>query len=111
MKKIVAIFLSVLLVLSMFCLTACGNMSLGFGNFDFEKVHVDTYHYNGCFTVEKWYDNETGIEVKTKEVGALYLSEGQYVLIEDECPFCAAKEEQQSTTPTINIDKYDNAVG
>lgn len=68
-------------------LTGC-NMSLGFGNFDFEKIHVDTYNYNGCFTVEKWYDNSNGIEVKTKEAGSMYLAEGMYILIEDECPFC-----------------------
>lgn len=91
MKKFLAILLVVIVVLSM---CACGNMSIGLGNYDFEKVHVDTHHYNGCFTVEKWYDNETGIEVKTKEVGALYLSEGQYILIEDECPFCAAKAQE-----------------
>ena len=93
MKKIFAITLSVLLMLSMcIMLSACGNMSLGMGNFDFEKIHVDTYHYSGCFTVEKWYDNGTGIEVKTKEAGALFLSEGQYILIEDDCPFCAANK-------------------
>ena len=41
-----------------------------------------------CFTIEKWYDNETGIEVKTKEAGSLCLSEGTYFLISDDCPFC-----------------------
>ena len=69
-------------------LTGCGNMALGIGNYTFKKIHVDTHNYNGCFTVEKWHDNESGIEVKTKEVGSLYLAEGMYMLIEDECPFC-----------------------
>lgn len=87
-KKITSILAIAVLMVTI--LTGCGNMSLGFGNFDFEKVHVDTYNYSGCFTIEKWYDNSTGIEVKTKEFGAIYLSEGQYMLIEDECPFCAA---------------------
>ena len=66
-------------------LTGCGNMSMGIGNYSFQKVHV-----NGqCFTVEKWYDNETGIEVKTKEAGAMYLSEGSgYILIQEHCPWC-----------------------
>ena len=69
-------------------LTGCGNMSMGIGNYTFNKIHVDTHNYNGCFTVEKWHDNSSGIEVKTKEVGSLYLAEGMYMLIEDECPFC-----------------------
>ena len=70
------------------------NVSIGPGNFKFEKVHIDTYNYNGCLTIEKWYEDETGIEVKTKEVGAIYLSEGTYFLIEKECPFCAHQTEK-----------------
>jgi hypothetical protein len=92
MKKMIVIILSVILVLGM---TACGNMSLGPGNYSFKKIHVDTYHYHGCFTVEKWYDNSTGIEVKTKEVGPLYLSEGQYMMISDECPFCNCESDKK----------------
>ena len=84
MKKIIAVIM-VLTLMSTLC--AC-NMSMGFGNFEFKKVHIDTYNYSGCFTVEKWHDNETGIEVKTKEAGSLYLSEGTYFLISDDCPFC-----------------------
>ena len=63
MKKIIVLVLSVLLVVS---LCACGNKSIGPGNFTFKKIHVDTHNYNGCFTVEKWYESSTGIEVKTK---------------------------------------------
>lgn len=86
MKKIIAMIMVVALATAMF--SGCGNMSMGFGNFTFEKIHVDTYNYSGCFTVEKWYDNESGIEVKTKEAGFMYLAEGMYILIENECPFC-----------------------
>ena len=68
-------------------LTGC-NQSMGFGNYHFQKIHIDTPNYSGCFTIEKWHDNETGIEVKTEEAGSMYFSEGMYVLIEDECPFC-----------------------
>lgn len=85
MKKIIAMIMAVIMIATM---VGCGNMSWGFGNFTFEKVHVDTHNYNGCFTVEKWYDNASGIEVKTKEAGFMYLAEGMYMLIEDECPFC-----------------------
>lgn len=76
-------------------LVGCGNMSMGLGEFEFKRIHVDTYRYSGCFTVEKWYESDTGIEVKTDEYGNLCFSEGQYVLIEDECPFC---EETQYET-------------
>lgn len=84
-KKIIAVIALVIMIMTVF--TGC-NMSLGFGNFNFEKIHVDTYNYNGCFTVEKWHDNSAGIEVKTKEAGSMFLAEGMYMLIEDECPFC-----------------------
>ena len=63
-------------------------MSCGVGTYTFRKVHVDTYHHEGCYTIEKWYENATGIEVRTKEVGSMFLSEGTYILIAEECPFC-----------------------
>lgn len=85
-KRIIAIIMVVTMLTAM--LTGCGNMSVGFGNFTFKKVHVDTHNYSGCFTIEKWYDNESGIEVKTKEAGFMFLAEGMYILIEDDCPFC-----------------------
>ncbi len=85
-KKLITMVMLVTMLVMM--LVGCGNMSVGIGNFTFEKIHVDTYNYNGCFTVEKWYDNSNGIEVKTKEAGSMYLAEGMYMLIEDECPFC-----------------------
>ena len=86
MKKF---FMFAAAITMMLAMAGCGNMSLGLGNYTFEKIHVDTHNYNGCFTVEKWYDNDTGIEVKTKEAGFLYLAEGMYMLIEDDdCPFC-----------------------
>lgn len=87
MKKIIVMIMIVVMMVAM--LTGCGNMSLGFGNFNFEKIHVDTHHYNGCFTIEKWYENGSGIEVKTREAGFMFLDEGMYMLIEDDCPFCA----------------------
>ena len=88
MKKIIAIMLCVVAMVAM--LAGCGNHSIGLGNYTFEKVHVDTHHYSGCLTVEKWYEGSSGIEVKTKEAGAIFLSEGSYILIEGNkpCPFC-----------------------
>lgn len=85
-KKIIAIVLAVICICTLFL--GCGNMSIGLGNFTFRKIHVDTHNYSGCFTVEQWHDNSSGIEVKTKEAGYMYLAEGMYMMIEDECPFC-----------------------
>lgn len=91
MKKIITVTIAIMLLVAM--LTGCGNSSLGFGNYTFEKIHVDTYHYSGCFTVVKWYESSTGIEVLTKEAGSMYLSEGTYILIEGDkgCPFCGGE--------------------
>ena len=72
-------------------LTGCGNMALfNPGNFTFRHIYTDTYHFPMCFTIEKWWDNSEGIEVKTEECGTLYFSEGDYVMIENEkdCPYC-----------------------
>jgi hypothetical protein len=91
MKKILTIIMSIILLILVF--TGCGNMSLGLGNFNYEKIHIDTYHYSGCFTIVKWYDGDAGIEVLTEEVGSIFLSEGTYMLLEGhkDCPFCEAK--------------------
>ena len=90
MKKFITIALVLIMALTM--LVGCGNMSLGLGNFTFKKIHVDTHHYSGCLTVVRWYENDNGVEVETKEVGNIFLSEGTYVLIEKECPFCCHEE-------------------
>lgn len=89
-KKLLAMVMIVATL--MMGVAGCGNSSMGPGNYTFNKIHVDTYNYSGCFTVEKWYDSSSGIEVLTKEVGSMYLAEGMYMLLEDECPFCAAKK-------------------
>ena len=75
MKKIISVLMVLGLVIA---LCGCGNMSLGIGNFEYNKVHVDTHNHYGCFAVERWYENGTGIEVKTKEAGSVFLSEGTY---------------------------------
>jgi hypothetical protein len=89
MKRIISLILITATLVA--TLTGCGNMSLSLGNFTFTKIHVDTHHYNGCFTVIKWYDNSSGIEVFTKEAGSMYLAEGMYMLISGTCPFCEAE--------------------
>lgn len=85
MKKIIAILMICGLMIAM---CGCGNMSVGLGSYTYKKVHINTLNYSGCLELEKWYDNSSGIEVKTKEVGSLFLSEGTYILIGEKCPIC-----------------------
>lgn len=91
MKKLL-VFILVLVVC--LCLLAGCNMSMGVGNFSYKKIHIDTHNYSGCLTIERWYDNGTGIEVQTKEAGSVFASEGTYILLsgDKDCPFCAEHE-------------------
>ena len=90
MKKALTIIV-ILLAVTLFA--SCGNMKIGFGNFKFCKVHI--IRHNGtdiCIRIINWYDVSTGIEVITEEYGTLFLSEGTYILCEDECPICGREE-------------------
>ena len=89
MKKFLIIAMA--LVLICLTLTSCGNMSLGIGEYTFTHIHITNHTEGHCLEVEKWYDSEGGgIEVKTKDGGAFFVSEGSYILISDKynCPFC-----------------------
>ena len=88
MKKIIGLILVLVLMTSVLC--GC-NVSFGLGELDFNWVHISTHHYQGCVEIEKWYDNENGVEVKTRNFGHIFLSEGNYILIADNCPICNAK--------------------
>lgn len=83
MKKIFLI-----LVLALVMLTSC-NQNIGLGSLNFKKIHIDTYHYSGCYEIVSWNDYKyAGVEVKTKELGSIFVSEGAYILVEDKCPIC-----------------------
>lgn len=82
MKKLKRLLLAAAAALS---LTSC-NMSVGWGNLSYTKVHCTVN--NVCYKIDSWYDNDMGIEVKTKDYGSMYFSEGTYILIEDKCPIC-----------------------
>lgn len=60
-------------------------MNYGWGNYSYTKVHIFGQR---CYEIESWHDNSIGIEVKTKDYGSIYLSEGRYMLVEDKCPIC-----------------------
>jgi hypothetical protein len=87
MKKICLFLILAVLATALF---SCGNYGMGLGNYSYTKIHIDTYHFSGCYTVEKWYESESGIEVTTKELGSIFASEGTYILVEDKCPVCDA---------------------
>lgn len=80
MKKKINFILCSLLVLS-----GC-NAGL-IGNYEFNYVHC--LASNECYRITKWIEDETpGVEVKTKEYGTMFFSEGTYILVETECPIC-----------------------
>ena len=89
MKKYV---IGVLALGTMIAATGCGNMAIiDPGNFNFTHLRTDTNNNRPmCLTVEKWWDNDRGIEVMTTECGAMYFSEGDYILMTDamSCPYC-----------------------
>ena len=76
-----------LMVATIMLLAGCGNENL-FGDYTFTKVHVDTHHHSQDFTVKTWTVSESGIKVDTEECGTMFIAEGTYILLEDECPFC-----------------------
>ena len=92
MKKLLAILIAMMTITMLFA--GCGNMGMGLGNYTYKRIHIDTYHYSGCLTIEKWYESGSGVEVLTTEVGSVFASEGTYILLDGDkdCPFCAGGE-------------------
>lgn len=86
MKKFILVIAVLVLALG---LVSC-NKSIGIGSYTFKHIHFSDAVNGKCATVEKWYENETGIEVKTAEYGPMFLSEGTYILISNgnNCPYC-----------------------
>lgn len=85
-KLIVAIAIGAIMIVS---LCSCNNAPIG--GFKFEHVYIETYKTDGqCYTVESWTDSESGIELKTKEIGRVFISEGNYILFAEskDCPYC-----------------------
>ena len=89
MKKILVFCIALIFVIT--CLTGCGNMAiLDPGNFSFKHVHITDHLEGHCFEIDKWWDNESGIEVRTTNGDGIFLSEGTYQLFESKtaCPYC-----------------------
>jgi hypothetical protein len=89
--NLLALIGAVCVIIWSFCLVSCGNKAIiSPGNYSFTHIHFTDMTKGHCATIEKWWDNEEGIEVKTKEYGYLYCSEGSYILFEsgNKCPYC-----------------------
>ena len=86
MKKTLICMMLLTMLLVMLC--GCGNKAYGPGNYQFDKVHVFDDGHSRCIEINKWYDNEQGIEVQKKDGNGLFFSEGTYMLVEGKCPIC-----------------------
>ena len=88
MKKKIALVIAAATLMAT-CMTGCSN-EYGYGNYTYTHIHFSDKISGHCATIEKSLKSESGIEVKTKECGSLFLSEGTYIMLEDaeKCPFC-----------------------
>ena len=89
MKKIIALIVCLMLLCTFF--VSCGNKAIfSYGEFSFTHIHFTDAIGGHCATIEKWWDNESGIEVRTTEFGPMFCSEGSYMLFGsgDKCPYC-----------------------
>lgn len=90
------VFIAMVLITSLLLtlpllLSSCGNRAiLDPGNFHFRHVHASNYLEGHCWDIDKWWDNDSGIEVRTLDGDGLFLSEGTYQLFESKemCPYC-----------------------
>ena len=83
----------IIMFCSMFTLltfTGC-NMSTGLGTFTFDKAHISVGDTSTCVKIQSWYDTELGCELKLENGTVIYCSEGTYILVNGDCPLCAAK--------------------
>ena len=94
MKRIISLILVLAVLTATILLVACTKVSDNKINIKmlnttyFPKVHIFG-NYNDCLTIKSWYrSSDIGVIVETEEYGELYLSNGTFVLIKDECPFC-----------------------
>lgn len=88
-KRFTILFILVVFMLTIFA--GCGNRALlDPGTFTFKHVHISDQISGHCYEIDKWWDNESGIEVRTSNGNGIYLSEGTYQLFESKsvCPYC-----------------------
>ena len=86
MKKI----LFGLLAIAALSLTGCGNHDVSFGSYSFHYVHVQMYGSEPThFKVNKWQNDDGGIELSIEGHGRILLGDGTYMMYDQEtCPIC-----------------------
>ena len=83
--------LSICIAVCFFSFTACGNQAvLDPGAFSFTHIHISDAVEGHCFEVKKWWDSESGIEVRFTSGEGIYCSEGTYQMFTSQaaCPYC-----------------------
>ena len=63
----------------------------GWGNYQYNHICIIAGDDHQCYEVEKWWDNElSGLEVKVKNGGYIFASEGTYHIYSQssDCKFC-----------------------
>ena len=90
MKKVFYVVMAIVVMVAFVLAMSSCNMGL-VGKFTYNGIHLTTHDGRSmCLKVEKWYESDTGIEVKTenKKYGSIFASEGTYILFKDACPIC-----------------------
>ena len=67
------------------------NWGYGWGNYSYNHICIIAGDDHHCYEVERWWDNEgAGIEVKVKNGGYIFASEGTYHIYSQssDCHFC-----------------------
>ena len=68
------------------------NMNIGPGSYSFHAVHIYGWDKDSRdVEIKSWRDADSqGIEVDTERYGAMFLSEGTYILLRGigDCPIC-----------------------
>lgn len=81
MKKILKVLVFLGLLISIIPLSGCkikGNESWSMGEYNFVCVY-DIPH-DCYYKIDKWHNDEVGIEIKTAGYGTIFFSEGTYIL-------------------------------
>lgn len=92
-KSSIFTFIGIILVLVTvtIAVTGCGNQAIfDPGTFNFKHVHISDNVEGHCLNIDKWWDNESGVEVRTAAGDGVFLSEGTYQMFEsaESCPYC-----------------------
>ena len=88
---VVLLSLSICIAVSVFGFTACGNKAVfDPGAFSFTHIHISDAVEGHCFDVKKWWDTESGIEVRFTSGEGAFCSEGTYQMFTSQaaCPYC-----------------------